>query len=282
MIQWRESFCVPSQLAIPLSFLNLNFKFMANNNNLNRNCCSRDPKLKTQGIISCCYTSPNFNLNTDTVALRDKTFYHIARSKQEKKIEDFQNDSHFWELFSQSKSLTSFSLLGRGMRHHSVCYVERREISGTKEKVWEREGERRKQRSRFTGQLMGNLRSHRYKWSGPGCRTSQRWRWGRGDPQSTGKWGGWLLLEERRCCTLGGEGRRSGWGQTRKGKEEGFMNKGCFTTSDQAAAIYWNHSSEDGPCWIDMNVLLSGRVGSGRGELGRARQKVWRRGVDCF
>lgn len=91
---------------------------------------------------------------------------------------------------------------------------------------------------------MGNLRSHRYKWSGPGCRTSQRWRWGRGDPQSTGKWGGWLLLEERRCCTLGG----GGVDEDKRGraKKKGFMSKSCFTTSDYAAAIYWDTTVRTG------------------------------------
>lgn len=50
------------------------------------------------------------------------------------------------------------------------------------------------------------------------------------------------MLEERRCCTLGGVG----WGgggvdeEDKRGraKKRGFMNKSCFTTSDQAAAIY--------------------------------------------
>lgn len=184
--------------------------------------------------------------------------------------------SHFWELFSQSKSLTSFSRLGRATRHHSVCYVEHREISVTKGKEWEREEERRKQRSSFTGQLMGNLRSHRYKWSGPGCRTSQRWRWGRGDPQSTGKWGGWLLLEERRCCTLGeGEGGAEGW---MRRTNEGGQRRGvswtravslCPTKLPQSTATQqWGQSTlnqhERPPVW----------AGGGRGELGRARQKV--------
>lgn len=55
----------------------------------------------------------------------------------------------------------------------------------------------------------GHSPSHPYRWNGLGCQTSQRWRWERGDPQSTGGWGGWLLLEVRRNCILGLEGK--GW-----------------------------------------------------------------------
>lgn len=48
--------------------------------------------------------------------------------------------------------------------------------------------------------------SHRYRWSGPGCRTWLRWRSERGGPQRRGGWGGWPLMVERSYCTLDREG----------------------------------------------------------------------------
>lgn len=62
-------------------------------------------------------------------------------------------------------------------------------------------------KDRQKGRGLGHSPSHLYRLNGLGCQTSQRWRWERGGPQSTGGWGGWLSLEVRRYCILGLEGK---------------------------------------------------------------------------